>query len=240
MQNGLYVSLSSQIALERRLNTLADNLANVNTTGFRSTGVKFDDLVTGTGRNSMDFVSTGKSYLSTESGGMKQTGNPLDFAIKGDVWFGIDTPAGMVLTRDGRFQINQEGDLRTLEGYAVLDAGGAPVQLDPRGGAPDASADGMLYQNGNQVGALGLFSHSPDANFVRFGNSGIIPQTPAEPAVDMNDIGVVQGFVEESNVNPVVSMTQLIMVQRAFENAAATIAKTETSFSDAIKTLGSR
>jgi flagellar basal-body rod protein FlgF len=240
MEAGLYVSLSSQIALERRLNTLADNLANVNTVGFRSTGIKFNDLVSGTGENSLSFASTGKTYLDTQSGGMRQTGNPLDFAIQGDAWFSIQTPDGQVLTRDGRFAMNDAGELLTLEGYAVLDAGGAPIQLDPRGGEPNAGADGMLFQNGNAVGAIGLFAHQPGTDFVRYGNSGIVPQGAPEPIVDRNDVGMKQGFLEESNVNPVVSMTQLIMVQRAFENTAALTRSTETSFSEAIKTLGSR
>lgn len=240
MEAGLYVSLSSQIALERRLNTLADNLANVNTVGFRATGMKFNDLVSGTGENALSFVSKGQTYLNTQSGGIRQTGNPLDFAIQGDAWFAIQTPAGQVLTRDGRFALNEVGELLTLEGHPVLDAGGAPIQLDPRGGTPEAGADGMLFQNGNQIGAVGLFSFAPHENFERYGNSGILPRGPVEPVVDRNDIGVKQGFLEDSNVNPVVSMTQLIMVQRAFENAAAMNRQTEMSMSEAIKTLGSR
>lgn len=240
MEAGLYVSLSSQIAVERRLNTLADNIANANTVGFRATGIKFNDLVTGAGDNSLSFVSTGRAYLDTQTGGMRETGNTLDFAIQGDAWFSIQTPQGQVLTRDGRFSLNEAGELLTLEGYQVLDAGGAPIQLDPLAGAPEAGADGMLRQNGNPVGAIGLFEYTPHENFQRFGNSGILPQGPVEPVVDRNDVGVKQGFVEESNVNPVVSMTQLIMVQRAFENAAALNRQTETSMSDAIKTLGSR
>jgi flagellar basal-body rod protein FlgF len=240
MQSGLYVGLSSQIALERRLTTLADNLANVNTVGFRATGVKFEDLVTGSGDTSISFASTGKTYLDTTGGGLTQTNNPLDFAIQGDAWFSIQTPTGQVLTRDGRFQTNAAGELLTLEGYPVLDAGGAPLQLDPRAGPPTSGADGTLRQNGNLVGAIGLFQYNPGTDFQRFGNSGVIPRGAPEPAVDRNDVGVRQGFLEQSNVNPVVSMTQLIMVQRAFENAAAAARQTETSMSDAIKTLGSR
>lgn len=158
MQDGLYVALSSQIALERRLNTIADNVANASTVGFRATGVKFEDIVSGLGQKSVSFVSTGDTYLSTASGGLRETGNPFDFAIKGDAWFGIETPAGTVMTRDGRFTLQENGALVTVEGYPVLDAGGAPIQLDPREGPPEASADGMLRQNGQAVGALGLYN----------------------------------------------------------------------------------
>jgi flagellar basal-body rod protein FlgF len=240
VQDGLYVALSSQIALERRLNTIADNVANASTVGFRATGVKFEDVVSGLGQKSVAFVSTGDTYLSTASGGMRETGNPFDFAIKGDAWFGIETPAGTVMTRDGRFTLQESGALVTVEGYPVLDAGGAPIQLDPREGPPEASADGMLRQNGQAVGALGLYNFDPGANFTRYANSGIIPTGQPEPVVDRIDVGIAQGFVEESNVNPILEMTRLITVQRAFENTAAAIRSSEQTFGEAVRTLGSK
>jgi flagellar basal-body rod protein FlgF len=240
MQNGLYVALSSQIALEKRMTTIADNVANLGTVGYRATGVKFEDVVSGVGQKSVSFTSAGDTYLSQISGSMRQTGNPFDFAVQGDAWFGISTPAGTVMTRDGRFTLTETGQLVTHEGHPVLDAGGAPLQLDPRSGAPVAGRDGALYQNGQAAGAIGLFNFDPGPNFTRYGNSGIVPATQPEPVVDRSDIGVVQGFVEDSNVNPVLEMTRLIMVQRAFENAGAMIRDTETAFDDAIKTLGSR
>lgn len=240
MQDGLYVALSSQVALERRMNTIADNVANMSTVGFRATGVKFEDMVLGVGDNSASFVSTGNTYLSGVHGEMRETGNPFDFAIEGDAWFAIETPVGMVMTRDGRMTMNAAGELMSIEGYPVLDAGGAPLQLDPRAGAPKAGADGSLTQNGQQVGALGLYNVEPGANFVRFGNSGVVPAGAPEPVVDRLDVGVAQGFLEDSNVNPVLEMTRLIMVQRAFENTAALVRDTDSSLDEAIKTLGSK
>lgn len=239
MQDGLYVALSAQVALERRLTTIADNVANSSTTGFRATGIKFADVVTGTGQNSVSFTSSGDTYMSTQHGSLKQTGSPFDFAIQGDAWFGIDTPAGTVMTRDGRFTMNDSGQLITHEGYAVLDAGGAQIQLDPRNGAPEVGRDGVIHQNGQLVSSIGLFNFSPGENFQRFGNSGVIPNGAPEPAIDRANIGVAQGFLEESNVNPVQEMTRLIMVQRSFEDAMALTRQTETSVDDAVKTLGS-
>jgi flagellar basal-body rod protein FlgF len=239
MQSGLYVAISAQVAMQKRLDTIADNVANANTVGFRSTEVKFEDVVSALGERSVAYVSPGSTYLSGKAGGMRQTGNPLDFAVRGDAWFAIETPVGPVMTRDGRFTMLETGDLVTLEGYPVLDAGGAAVQLNPLEGPPEAGADGMLRQNGEPVAALGLFSFTPGENFVRFGNSGLIPPDAPEPIVDQNDVGVVQGFVEESNVNPVMEMTQLIMVQRAFENASALIRDSNDALGEAVKALGS-
>lgn len=240
MQDSLYVSLSAQIALERRLDTIADNVANSTTVGFRATGVKFQDVVTGTGQKSVSFASSGDTFLSSAHGALTETGNPYDFAVQGDAWFGIETPAGTVMTRDGRFTMNGNGELTSIEGYPVLDAGGSPIQLDPRGGPPTAGKDGSLRQGDQLAGAIGLFDFDPGKNFVRYGNSGIVPSTRPEPMTDRTDIGVAQGFVEESNVNPLLEMSRLIMVQRAFENTAALMRQTAASSDDAIKTLGSK
>ncbi|RST85860.1 flagellar basal-body rod protein FlgF [Aquibium carbonis] len=239
MQSGLYVAISAQVALQKRLDTIADNVANANTVGFRSTEVKFEDVVSALGDRKVAFVSPGSTYLSSKAGGFTQTGNPLDFAVRGEAWFGIETPVGTVMTRDGRFTMRETGDLVTLEGYAVLDAGGAAIQLNPQEGPPEASADGMLRQNGQPIAAIGLFAFTPGENFTRFGNSGLIPTTPPEPVVDQIDVGVVQGFVEQSNVNPVLEMTQLIMVQRSFENATALIKASDRTMGEAVKALGS-
>jgi flagellar basal-body rod protein FlgF len=240
MQDSLYVSLSAQMALQRRLDTLADNVANASTVGFRATGIRFQDVVSGTGQKSVAFASTGSTYLSEAHGPLTQTGNPFDFAIQGNAWFALETPAGTVMTRDGRFSMNENGELMSIEGYPVLDAGGAPIQLDPRGGPPTAGADGSLRQNDQLVGAIGLYNFDPGENFVRYGNSGVVPAREPDPVVDRIDVGVAQGFVEESNVNPVLEMTRLIQIQRAFENVAAMIRQTGASTDDAIKTLGSK
>jgi flagellar basal-body rod protein FlgF len=240
MRDSLYVALSSQIALERRLDTIADNVANASTIGFRATGVKFEDVVSGTGPKSVSFASSGKTYLSGAHGALSETGNPFDFAIQGDAWFAIDTPVGTVMTRDGRFSMNENGELMSIEGHPVLDAGGSPIQLDPRNGPPKAGADGSLRQNDQLVGSIGLYNFDPGENFVRYGNSGIVPARTPEPVTDRSDIGVAQGFLEESNVNPVLEITRLIMVQRAFENTAALMRQTDSSTDEAIKTLGSK
>lgn len=240
MRDSLYVALSSQIALERRLDTIADNVANASTIGFRATGVKFEDVVSGTGSKSVSFASSGKTYLSGANGALTETGNPFDFAIQGDAWFAIDTPVGTVMTRDGRFSMNENGELMSIEGHPVLDAGGAPIQLDPRNGPPKAGADGSLRQNDQLVGSIGVYTFDPGENFVRYGNSGIVPARTPEPVTDRSDTGIAQGFLEESNVNPVLEITRLIMVQRAFENTAALMRQTDSSTDEAIKTLGSK
>lgn len=241
MQSGLYVGISSQIALERRLNTIADNIANMNTVGFRATEVKFDEVLSKihTDLNAnVAFVSQGNDYLSTRSGGLTQTGNTLDVAIKGDAWFSIDTPAGQVLTRDGRFTMRETGELVSNMGYPVLDAGGAPIQLNRAGGPPQISADGQILQDGNVVATLGLYSADISQGYLRYENGGVIPTAQPEPVVDNFNVSVLQGYLEESNVNAIGEMTELIQVNRNFAAISSLMRDTEGSFSDAIKVLG--
>lgn len=239
MQGSLYVALSSQIALERRLTTLADNVANTNTTGFRATEIKFNEVLANTGSNDVSFVDQGQDFLKTTNGGLSATGNQLDFALRGDAWFMIETPTGQMLTRDGRFTITQAGELVNINGYPVLDPGGAPIQLDPEGGAPKAGRDGGLTQDGFRLGAIGLFQADLSQGFQRQASLGIVPVIPPEPLIDTAGAGLLQGYLEDSNVNPVSEMSHLIMVSRAFENASAMMKATEDTFKEAIRTLGS-
>lgn len=239
MQNSLYVALSSQLALDRRMDTIADNVANAGTVGFKATGIQFEDVVAGLGNEAVSFTSAGETYLGSQPGPLRETGNPLDFAVQGDAWFGIQTPAGTVMTRDGRFTMMDTGELVTLNGYPVLDAGAAPIVLDPRGGPPQAGSDGTLRQDGRLLGAIGLYDFSPGENFRRYENSGIIPDGEPQPLVDRPDIGVVQGFVEESNVDPIKEITNLIQVQRTFEQVTALMQDSDGAMKEALRAFGS-
>jgi flagellar basal-body rod protein FlgF len=239
MQSSLYVALSSQIALERRLTTLADNVANANTSGFRATEVKFNEVMANTGATDVSFVDQGKDYLSTANGGLKATGSEFDFALRGDAWFMIETPTGNMLTRDGRFTVTDTGQLVNINGHAVLDPGEAPIQLDAEAGPPKAGRDGTLTQDGFQRGGIGLFQADLSQGFHRKASLGIVPVIPPEPLVDADSAGLVQGYVENSNVNPVAEMSRLIMISRAFENASNMTRSTEEVFREAIRTLGS-
>jgi flagellar basal-body rod protein FlgF len=159
--------------------------------------------------------------------------------VQGDGWFGIQTPRGPAYTRDGRARIDESGTLRTLNGDAILDAGGAPILVDGAAGPLTVSADGMITQNGRQVGAIGLFAIDPGASLIRAENSGVVPDKPPTAILEFTRDGVVQGAVESSNVDPVREMTRLIDVTRAFDGVAAEASQSETSLQEAIKTLGS-
>jgi flagellar basal-body rod protein FlgF len=239
MQSSLYVALSGQVALQKRLDTIAHNIANVNTAGFRAEEVSFSTILSRTGTTPVAFASTGQNYISLATGEISRSGNPLDLAVRGDGFFAVKTPdGGTAYTRDGRLHMDASGSLLTVNNYPILDAGGASILLDPSAGPPIIASDGMINQNGRQVGAVGLFQLDPAAQLSRYDNSAVLADKPASPVLDFNNNGVLQGMTEGSNVNPVMEMTKMIDVQRAFESGSNAIQSTETTFTDAIKSLG--
>ncbi|GGA98157.1 flagellar basal-body rod protein FlgF [Brucella endophytica] len=240
MQNSIYVGLSAQITLERRMDAIANNVANMSTPGFRGEGTKFDSLVSMKASDDIAFASAGKSYIRTEGGPIIQTDNPFDVAVKGEAWLSILTPQGQVYTRDGRMQMTPDGQLVTVMGHPVLDAGGQPIAINPNAGAPKISSDGAIYQNGAQVGGIGLFAIPKEANLIHAGNSAVIPDIPAQAVVDDASVGVVQGAIEGSNVDGITEMTRLIAVSRAFEQVDALLRTQESTLTEAVKTLGSK
>ncbi len=125
MQTGLYVTVAAQRAMQKRLDTIAHNVANASTAGFRAEEVKFETLYSVGGTDPISFATAGATYLSRAAGETVATGNQLDVAVEGDGWLSVSTPAGPVYTRDGRMTMTTTGDLRSLTGYPVLDSGGA-------------------------------------------------------------------------------------------------------------------
>jgi flagellar basal-body rod protein FlgF len=238
VQSNFYVGLSAQMSLLRRLDTIANNVANASSAGFRAEEVKFETVLSKASLDPVAYASSGQSFLSTRAGEIVRTDNPLDVAVQGEAWLAIQTPAGTVYTRDGRMRMTAQGELQTLNGHPVLDAGGSAIKLEPNGGQPQIHQDGTISQNNRQISAIGLYSIDPRATLTRHENAGVIPDRAATPVVDFTKAGVQQGFVERSNVNPVLEMTRLIMVQRAFEAVTSTIKDSDASLAEAIRTLG--
>ncbi|KQP36827.1 flagellar basal-body rod protein FlgF [Methylobacterium sp. Leaf100] len=237
MQNALYVALSGQIAVEKRMNAVANNVANLATSGYRAEDTKFSALLAQASKGAIAFASSGDTYLQTKSGPVTKTDSPLDVAIQGDAWFSVGGASGPVYTRDGRLTMDATGRLRNVSGLPVLDAGGGPILLDPQQGPPTIGRDGSVSQGVNQVGSIGLFTLDPKGTLRRAESNGVASSLPARPVQDFTRTGMVQGFVEGSNVNPILEMTKLITIQRAFESAANLTAETESSFQGSIRSL---
>lgn len=235
--SSIYVGLSMQMAAERRMTTIASNIANMNTPGYRAEEIKFETLLS-KAANDVAFVSEGDSYTSLRPGNVSYTGNPLDLAPQGDAWFAVRGPSGTMYTRDGRFQLGPNGDLRTVDNLPVLDAGGTQITIDASQGPVNVGADGAITQAGNRIGTVGLFNLPADAVLTRHGASAVVPDRPATVVQDFGRFGIRQGYVEGSNVDPIMEMTRLIAVQRSFEMAAQATQQGEDSISEAVNTLG--
>lgn len=239
MQGGLYVALSGQVALDRRLTTIATNVANQMTPGYRAEEVDFKTILSRADTKPVSFVSQGETYLSRREGVPVKTGNPLDLAVQGRGFIALQTPAGPVYTRDGRMRMHAGGTLHSVNGYPVLDAGLAPIRLDPEGGPATVAQDGMITQNRQQIGAIGLFSFDSNAKLKRYDNSALTGDRAPMPILDFSRNGFAQGYVEGANVNPVLEIAKLITLSRAFENVSTAVEGTEASLKAAIRTLGS-
>lgn len=240
MPSDLYVSLSGQMATQTRLSTVANNVANLRTAGFRAETVNFDTVLSDFRRDAVAFAAVGETHIDRAQGPVEATGNPLDLAIDGRGWFAIETPAGRAYTRDGRMTMTEAGDLVTLTGHSLLDDGGAPIALERGAGDVVIGIDGTITQGGRNVGVVGLFDVPQRAKLSRYGDSAVLTDVPAEPMEDRVVNGVRQGFLEGSNVNAVVALTELIQVQRAFEHANSTIRGRQETLEKAVRTLGAR
>lgn len=238
MQSAFYVSLSAQLSIDKRMETIANNIANSTTAGYRADGVSFESVVSKAGADAVAYASAGRDFISRTAGDMQRTGDPYDVAVVGSAFFAIRTPDGVAYTRDGRMKMSETGDLQTVGGFPILDAGNSPVVLDPTAGPPMISRDGMINQAGRQIGALGLFTIGADANLTRGPSASVIPDKPATAVLDFVRNGVEQGVVEGANVNPIREMVKLISASRAFESVSSMNDLLDGSQRDAIKTLG--
>jgi len=238
MQSSYYVALSSQLALDKRMTTIAMNVANANTVGFRASGVSFETALSKAGPIPTAYASAGRDFISTAQGPMSKTDNPLDVAVQGSGWLAIRTPNGTAYTRDGRMKMLETGDLQTIEGYPILDAGNSPIVLDPSAGPPMIYRDGMISQGDRQIGAIGLFSIDSAATLTRGPNSSVTPSIPATAVLSFATNGVAQGYLEGANVNPMTELTKLIATTRSFDNVNAMYDTLDTAQRDAIRTLG--
>jgi flagellar basal-body rod protein FlgF len=131
MEIGSYIALSGQLALERRMETLAGNVANANTPGFRSGQVRFGSIIAALGQGGTAFSATGEDMLNLEVGGMTNTGNPLDIAINGTGFFAFESQQGLHYSRDGRLKITSNGEVQNLDGHRLLGSSGSPLLVDP-------------------------------------------------------------------------------------------------------------
>jgi flagellar basal-body rod protein FlgF len=200
----------------QEMQVVANNIANASTTGFRAEGIMFSEHIKALGPDTASLSMAAAKVRDTimTQGSLTQTGGTFDLAIEGDGFFIVETPNGQRLTRAGAFGPNENGDLVTPDGYPVLDAGGAPLFVPQGVGPVGIGADGTMSAGGQPIGQVGIVM--PDDPNQMFRESGVLfdSQGGFTPAPDGR---VLQGFLEESNVNPILQVSRMIEVQRAYE-----------------------
>ena len=231
-----YVTLSRQSGLMREMQVVAQNIANASTTGFRREGVVFSEHVKRLAdAPSLSMANGNARHIDLTEGGLSQTGASYDFAIQGEGFFLIDTPAGQQLTRAGSFTPGAEGELMTPDGHRLLDEGGAPIFVPPDARQVSLARDGTLSADGVPVTRLGLWRPTDPLKLSHQAGTLFAAPGGVEPVED----GVMlQGFVEESNVNAVTEVARMIEVQRAYEMGQGLLDREDERVRAVIRTLG--
>lgn len=236
MDSTSYVALARQRGLKREMTLIANNIANLSTAGFRGQGIVFSEYIVAseTGAPSVSMTDAGAFKTNFREAGHRQTGGTFDLAIDGDAFFQVQTDAGLRLTRGGAFRPNAEGELVTATGAQVLDAGGAPVFIPPGAGAIVIAPDGTLSADGTPVAQIGLVTVERRDLLSRDAHAGFIPDGPVLPAPSAF---VRQGFLEDSNVDPVIEVARMIEVQRRYEAAKSFLEREDSRIRDVMKSL---
>ena len=234
------LALQSQRVLQRRMDITANNLANVATSGFKA-----DELMTEeadhTGATAIDapndvrFVRDIGVMRDMSQGDIAITGNPLDAAIQGDGFFMVQGPSGPLYTRNGAFALSGDGTLTTADGHAVLSSGGAPIVLDPQGQSPTIGRDGAITVAGIEAGRIGVAAFARPSALEKVGDNLWTALTQAPTTFEGV---VVQGAIEGSNVRPVIELTRLIEISRAYQSAAKIVSGADELRQRAIQELG--
>lgn len=221
MENSLYIGLSRQMALQEQMDIVANNIANLSTPGYRGHNMVFLEYMSRqrnaekAGNDSISMVHDYGQFMNTESGPLQQTGNPLDVALQGPGFFGVETPDGVQYTRAGNFQINGSGELVTGSGQLVAAAGGGTISIPEGSIEIKIARDGTISTEQGETGQIMMVEFENPQDLVAQGN-GLYKTEEAGEAAENTEM--MQGMIEGSNVNAVLEMTRMIDVSRAYQS----------------------
>jgi flagellar basal-body rod protein FlgF len=250
MENTSLIALSRQVALERQLDVVANNVANATTPGYRADSSLFEEYLK-SGAHEDNFVGSDRrvSYVQDRGiirdftpGSTERTGAPLDVSISGKGFFTVQTPAGERYTRDGGFQLNAQGQLVNSSGYLVLGTGG-PITFQPTDHDIKISEDGTITvlagintQQDSIRGKLKVSSF-PDLQQLQKQGANLFSAPAGMPAQADTKSTVNQGFIEKSNVNSVAEMSRMLEITRTYQSISNMIQAHADLRKNAIQTL---
>jgi flagellar basal-body rod protein FlgF len=244
MENAPLVSLSRAIGLMNEMDVVANNMANLNTTGYKSEKVLFEQYMMPAaadegmpaGDQQVVYTQDWASIHDFSGGAMRQTGNPLDVALEGDGFLTINTPAGPQYTRNGEMHIDNNGTLVNVDGFPVASDGGT-ITFEPTETDISIAADGTVFSSAGNKGKLALASFASPQVLDRVGNN-LFSVNNAGTALQDTTTRVHQGSLEASNVSGVTGMSDMIRVTRAYELVSQFIQQQDQLKQAAIQRLG--
>lgn len=247
MLRGLYTAANGMITESQRTDVIANNVANVNTTGYKQdqAAVKeFEELLLRRiqdGKDAPEIGSLGRGSLVDEimtinhQGSITQTGGSYDLAIQGEGYFMIETPQGVRYTRDGSFARSAQGELVNNQGFRVLGANGRPIQL-PEGETVTVVGDGVVYVDEVEAAQMGFVNFEDPRALLKQGDNLYFAQDGQTPVAAGGTI--LQGVLENSNVNTVSEMVNLINAYRAYEANAKAVTSQDSLLEKAVNEVG--
>lgn len=228
MENSIYAGLSRQVALQEQMDIIANNVANMNTPGYRAQNMVFTEYLAdpkeiepGDKSDPLSMVLDYGQFQVTAPGPMRQTGNTLDVALQGPGYIGVNTPGGTMYTRAGAFTLNNIGELVTTAGYKVAGAGGGAITIPDGAKEIRIAQDGSVTTDQGQAGKIMIVEFANVQEIEQQGN-GLYKAGQTQP-VPAEKTKMVQGMLEGSNVNAVLEMTRMIDVSRAYQQTQSMI-----------------
>jgi flagellar basal-body rod protein FlgF len=237
MDNASYATLTRQSGLRQEMQVIAHNIANVATSGFQKEGLIFSEYVNKLeGRDtSLSMATAHARMIDRSQGQLTQTGGTFDLAIEGDGYFMVQTPEGNRLTRAGGFQPNADGLLSAADGALLLDPGEVPIFVPPAVRDVSIASDGTVSGDDQPLGQIGLFTAINPATMTR---SGGVRFATEDGIVAVEAPSMAQGFLESSNVDPILEVARMIEVQRAYERGRNLMTSEDERIRAVIQTLG--
>ena len=220
MDNSVYIMLSRQTALFRKMDVVANNIANMNTTGFQSEQMMFTDYLVDDGnREQMAFTQDIASYHDETPGSLRVTGNSMDMAISGEGYFMLEMPGGQrAYTRSGNFQIDGNGVMVTADGVPVLDEGGQRIQLNQEDQDISVGENGMLMVNGEERALIGMVEFANRQQMQHL--SGSMMDAGDQVPLPAQNSRMMHGVLEESNVKGVNELVNMTRTSKSVTNTA--------------------
>lgn len=242
MDNINYIALSRQMALWKQMDIVSNNMANMNTSGFKQDDALFTSFLvetpeaTGIGRTPLYFTEDYGSFQNFAEGAFEETGNTFDLAIQGDAFFCLETSAGEMYTRKGQFSLDADGKLVTNDGAIVLSENNEPFFFAPGETEISITESGDVMTENGVIGRLKLATFADNQKLLKVAGTMFENTDGNQMEIGNNNVRVAQGVIEKSNVNPIEEMTKLIKVQRSYEYVQQMIDNEHDRLSNTIST----